>query len=78
MRATLDKCPFCGGEAALCKNRKFDGQTSYETMHVECSSCGCRTRGYITDGYYGINSTYAAPIKAWNKRISGRSDDDLS
>lgn len=41
MATELKTCPFCGGEAVLCKGN--------EISYVQCTKCGCRT-----DTYYGI------------------------
>ena len=67
MAAELKSCPFCGGEAVLCKDLVYDGN-SYKTAIVKCKDCGCNTGAYIIDGYWGIASTVQDAINAWNRR----------
>lgn len=64
----LKPCPFCGGEAILCKDLKPDGHCSYKVAYVKCQDCGCNTGAYIIDGYYGVKTTVNDAIKAWNRR----------
>lgn len=64
----LKPCPCCRGEAELCKDSKPDGYVSYEIAYVACKSCGIRTNDYITDGYYGADTSVWTAINVWNRR----------
>lgn len=66
-------CPFCGGEAILSKEEIPDGNISYHTARIKCDDCGCATRQYIIDGYYGSTDTVADCINAWNDRKQNNS-----
>lgn len=66
-------CPFCGGEAILSKEGIPDGNISAHTACIKCNDCGCATRQYIIDGYYGSTDTVADCIKAWNRRTPNNS-----
>ena len=65
-------CPFCGGEALLCKSLHSVGGISHKAILVECNLCGCKTDEYVTDGCYGIRGAFQDAIIAWNRRA----DDD--
>lgn len=69
----LKPCPFCGGEAILSKEEIPDGNISYHTARIKCDDCGCATRQYIIDGYYGSTDTVADCINAWNDRKQNNS-----
>lgn len=62
-RSELLPCPFCGGEATLCKQRfaKLDGST-YCKWHVIHS---CLHGTYSATKYCG---TKAEAVAAWNRR----------
>lgn len=47
-------CPFCGGEAELCK-----GDWIGKEYWVKCTKCICKT---------SLSNNYNEPIKAWNTR----------
>lgn len=64
----LKPCPFCGGEAVLCKDFRPDGNCHYDVAFVKCQSCGCATAAFITDGYYGVKTSVQDAINAWNRR----------
>lgn len=64
----LKPCPFCGCEAILKKDRESDANVLYDVAFVKCPKCGCRTRSFITDGYYGATTTEQDAIDAWNRR----------
>lgn len=64
----LKPCPFCGGEAILYKEEIPDGKISYHTARIKCDNCGCATRQYIIDGYYGSTDTVEDCISTWNNR----------
>lgn len=67
-QSKLKPCPFCGGEAILCKELEPDGYCSYKVAFVECDVCGAKAGKYIIDGYYGTNETTRDAINAWNRR----------
>ena len=64
----LKPCPFCGSKAVFVENHVPDGKFSYNERYVSCVRCGCRTKAYITGGYYGINHTKADVAAIWNRR----------
>ena len=64
----LKPYPFCGGEADLKQHRTIDGQLCPEIAYVECNNCGCSTRKYWLNNYYGSTDTIADSIEAWNRR----------
>ena len=61
----LKPCPFCGGEAILCK--ELTSLDDRKAVAVKCQSCGCNTGFYIVDG---VNTYTQTAINAWNKRIT--------
>lgn len=63
----LKPCPFCGGEAILCKSFSPDGNYLYDTVHVMCTSCHCRTKDFMTSIHY--DNVYKVAIDAWNMRV---------
>lgn len=67
----LKPCPFCGGEAELCKSYGSDDKVYYHTAYVRCSRCHAKTKTVITDGYYGTTSTTRDVINDWNRRVEG-------
>ena len=74
---TIDKCPFCGGEAYLREGRVY----FHQRFTVECKECKSTTRWYIVDSptmtYYGSDeiTRYTSEqaqrlaIEAWNRRV---------
>lgn len=65
----LERCPFCGGEAAYSEYFGFNGET-WHYAYV-CDSCGA-TPGLLI----GIGGDYVSPYRtkeeaaiAWNKRV---------
>ena len=50
----LKRCPFCGGEAKLCK-----GYWIGKEYWVECTNCTCKT---------SLSNNYNEPIRVWNTR----------
>lgn len=56
MASELKSCPFCGGQAILCKN------TFNSLVSVECTDCGCST-----PTKYSIKDV----VDIWNARFSG-------
>ncbi len=65
----LKTCPFCGANAIWHEYSESDPPCSYTAGYVLCSNCGCRTRSYTLDGYYGSTDTKEDAIAAWNKRM---------
>ena len=74
----LKPCPFCGGEATLCKEYPADSDNVCSIAIVKCQSCGCNTGAYIEDIYYESKlnlSRYCSmgnvknAINAWNRRV---------
>lgn len=65
----LKPCPFCGGDAILCKNLMPNGDDSYETIHVECQVCRSKTDSYFRYTFKGPKDVYEAAIDAWNRRV---------
>lgn len=55
MNEELKPCPFCGGEAKLCK-----GWCELDN-YVECSECDVRTKP---------ENTKSGAIKVWNRRVA--------
>ena len=53
----LEPCPLCDGEAVLEISQDSDGQLSPRVARIECTECGCSTRKYYIDGYYGSKDT---------------------
>lgn len=39
----LKRCPFCGWNARVYKNRKL--------WYVECNICGAKTRGHVSEDH---------------------------
>lgn len=70
MTNDLKPCPFCGGLAELRQGRKPDGNVSYGMTWIECRVCGCQTKNYPNDGYYGMRFSDDAVLDAWNRRAS--------
>lgn len=64
----LKPCPLCGCEAILKRDRESDANVLYDVAFVKCPKYGCRTRSFITDGYYGATTTEQDAIDAWNRR----------
>lgn len=64
----LPSCPFCSGKAELRRESKPDGHVSYKVAYVCCTACGCRTKEFTIDGYYGSTTSEADAIAAWKKR----------
>ena len=63
-------CPFCGGVSGIRYEQRSGGRGEYyKTAHVECESCGARSKSYVCDGYYGMTTTEQDAIIAWNKRF---------
>ena len=65
----LKPCPFCGGEAILCKMLTPDGENTYETIHVECQLCRCQTSEYFSYTFNSQKDVYREAIDAWNRRV---------
>lgn len=72
LTAVLERCPFCGGEAAFGKTT-YSSKTIREqhwgqdTFHsVNCISCGTSNRGLV--GY----RTTAEAAAHWNKRSNDK------
>lgn len=65
----LRPCPFCGGEAELCKSYGNDGQVHYDTAYVRCTKCHAKTKTVITNGYYGVKTTARDVMNDWNRRV---------
>lgn len=66
----LKSCPFCGGNAVLVNDVQEDKTVHYEykVAYVECTTCLCRTRKFVTDGYFGATTTAQDAITTWNRR----------
>lgn len=67
----LKPCPFCGGEAVLCKDRSWSMEHSCEYVYVRCKECGVHTRSFITESSLGIIELHTPQdaIDAWNRRV---------
>ncbi len=61
---TLNRCPFCGGEAE-------EYGSTLEGYGIQCKKCGCATPQY-NDGLYQDSRQRNQPraIETWNKRVS--------
>ena len=66
----LESCPLCDGEAVLEISQDSDGQLSPRVARIECTECGCSTRKYYIDGYYGSKDTIADCVENWNERVA--------
>lgn len=64
----IKPCPFCGGEAAIVENTRWDGHVSYKTKCVECKECRVKTREKTSSGYYGDYCTDEEISNLWNTR----------
>ena len=53
----LSKCPFCGNEAKL---SSYNDSRGHECFFVHCIWCGCRTKGFIDEGF---------AVETWNNRV---------
>lgn len=69
----LESCPLCDGEAVLKITQDSDGQLCPRIARIECTECGCSTRKYYIDGYYGSKDTIADCVENWNKRVAIKS-----
>ena len=56
----LSRCPFCGGEAVLCKEPAL---TLDDYHYVKCSDCAAHTAAY-----FGAHATIDC-VNAWNRRF---------
>lgn len=65
----LEPCPFCGGKPGLIYDTENDGNAHYKVARIECQSCGCRTKNYTVDGYYGAETTELDAVLIWNDRV---------
>lgn len=64
----LKPCPFCGGEARIYKQMRSDPPCHYMVYLAICDMCGCRTKDYTCDGYYGETFEQKDVIESWNRR----------
>lgn len=68
----LRPCPFCGGDAELCKSYGSDEpKVYYDTAYVRCTKCHAKTKTVITNGYYNTKTTTRDVINDWNRRVEG-------
>ena len=68
MNKELKNCPFCGGEAVIKENTRWDAHVSYKTKCVKCMKCGAKTQEKTSNGYYGEYCTDEEISKLWNTR----------
>ena len=66
--ASLKPCPFCGGDALLCREEHHmvkDGEDILVGIHrwVKCGRCGCNT------GIVWENEAKVC-VKRWNARVA--------
>ena len=64
----LKPCPFCGGEATLCKENTCFGHGEYHDKHfVKCNSCGATGKSELV---YYLTSTDCQELAVhhWNTR----------
>lgn len=64
MASELKPCPFCGGQAILCKRyaphlKNVGDILSPDAVYIECAECGCKTPEKVS-----IKDV----IDIWNKR----------
>lgn len=69
INARLKLCPCCNGKAEVKKWFNTDGRCGYETVYIECSRCGLRTKALITDGYFDEWHNPEEVAELWNMRI---------
>lgn len=74
----LKPCPFCGGEAILCKDLNPDGHFAHKMVYVECNSCGCSTKHYRSSDDRRITTRVSDAINAWNRRVMPNEESPLS
>lgn len=65
----LEKCPHCGAVAIWNEYEELDPPCHYRAGYAKCTQCGCRTRTYILDGYYGSTDTKEEAFAVWNQRL---------
>lgn len=66
--AELKPCPFCGGEATLCKKKECFGHGEYHNNYfVKCDSCGAKGKKEI-EYYLSSTDCQVLATKHWNTR----------
>lgn len=69
VNSRLKSCPCCGGKAEVKEGFDTDGRCGYDTVYIECSRCGLKTKKLITDGYYNERHTPEEVAELWNRRV---------
>lgn len=64
----LKPCPFCGSEKNYIKTRYDEDGSDATWKFVECSNCGCRTRGKWFTASNDCPIFYEEVRDEWNKR----------
>ena len=68
----LKPCPFCQGSALYLEERKWVWESDRSTdvfLAVQCTKCGCRTKGVKVNGVESSDDRKAMAAVAWNRRV---------
>lgn len=63
----LKPCPFCGGEAAMVKQRRSGRTRDIVNAFVRCKSCGARSKN-VSSLHVAERNLEAYAAKSWNRR----------